>query len=86
MITGSDLETKALNSEWRKRIASCPEAKQASDNLEFHRRKVRTMTEELRMAEEWEKELVRRLKATEECVKPPLMKIAECLAITRAFR
>ena len=26
----------------------------------------------------WEKELVRRLKTTDECVKPPLLKIAEC--------
>ena len=35
------------------------------------------MTEELHVAEEWEKELVRRLKTTEENVKPPLLKIAE---------
>ena len=39
--------------------------------------KVRRMTEELHVAEEWEKELVRRLKTTEENVKPPLLKIAE---------
>ena len=77
MVTGSDLEIKALISEWRKRIASYPEAKQASDNLEFYRRKVRRMTEELHVAEEWEKELVRRVKTTEESVKTPLMKISE---------
>ena len=70
-------ETKSLSSEWRKRIASSPEAKQANDNLEFHKRKVRRMTEELHVAEEWEKELDRRLKTIEERVKPPLLKIAE---------
>ena len=77
MGPGSDPETKRLFSEWRKRIASSPEAKKANDNLEFHRMKVRRMTEELHVAEEWEKELVRRLKTTEENVKPPLLKIAE---------
>ena len=79
MGTGSDPETKRLASEWRKRIASSPEAKKANDNLEFHRMKVRRMTEELHVAEEWEKELVRRLKTTEENVKPPLLKIAESI-------
>ena len=46
-------EAKSLTSEWRKRIASSPEAKQAHDNLEFQKRKVRRMTEELNVAEEW---------------------------------
>ena len=77
MGPGSHSETKSLTSEWRKRIASSPEAKQANDNLEFHKRKVRKMTEELNVAEEWEKELDRRLKTIEERVKPPLLKIAE---------
>ena len=74
---GPGSEKTSLNSEWRKRIATSPEAKQANDNLEFHKRKVRKMTEELNVAEEWEKELVRRLKTIEERVKPPLLKIAE---------
>ena len=77
MGPGTDKETNSLTSEWRKRIASSPEAKQANDNLEFHKRKVRRMTEELHVAEEWEKELDRRLKTIEETVKPPLLKIAE---------
>ena len=55
-------ETQSLTSEWRKRIPSSPEAKQANDNLEFHKRKVRRMTEELHVAEKWEKELGKRLK------------------------
>lgn len=77
MIIGLGSDTTSLNSEWRKRINSSPEAKQANDNLEFHQRKVRKMTEELHVAEEWEKELVRRLKTIEERVKPPVLKIAE---------
>ena len=39
--------------------------------MEFHKRKVRRMTEELHVAEEWEKELVRKVKTTEESVKTP---------------
>ena len=77
MGPGTDKETNSLTSEWRKRIASSPEAKLATDNLEFHKRKVRKITEELHVAEEWEKELGRRLKTVEEKVKPPLLKIAE---------
>ena len=38
---------------------------------------MRKLTEELNVAEDWEKELERRLKAIEEKVKPPLLKIAE---------
>ena len=70
-------ETKSLNSEWRKRVASSPEAKEAREELGFHQTKVRKLTEELNVAEDWEKELERRLKAIEEKVKPPLLKIAE---------
>ena len=70
-------ETKSLNSEWRKRVASSPEAKEAREELGFHQTKVRKLTEELNVAEEWEKELERRLKAIEEKVKPPLMNNAE---------
>ena len=70
-------ETKSLNSEWRKRVASSPEAKEAREELGFHQTKVRKLTEELNVAEDWEKELERRLKAIEDKVKPPLLKIAE---------
>ena len=53
---GPGLKTKSLTSECRKRLAGSPEAKQTNDNLEFHKRKVRRITEELHVAEEWEKE------------------------------
>ena len=66
-----------MQSEWRKRVASSPEAKRAASNLEFHRRKIRKMHDELSVAEEWEKELEKRLKNAEENVKPPILKFAE---------
>ena len=66
-----------MQSEWRKRVASSPEAKSAASNLEFHRKKIRKMHDELSVAEEWEKELEKRLKHAEENVKPPILKFAE---------
>ena len=66
-----------MQSEWRKRVASSPEAKRAASNLEFHRKKIRKMHDELSVAEEWEKELEKRLKHAEENVKPPILKFAE---------
>ena len=71
--------TDSFQSEWRKRISSSPEAKMATENLNFHRRKVRKMHEELSVAEEWERELQRRLTSVEEKLKPPLMRIVESL-------
>ena len=59
------LRLESLNSEWRRRIASSPNAKKAYHNLEFHRRKVRKMIEELHVAEEWEKKHFKRLKMQE---------------------
>ena len=69
----------SFQNEWRKRIASSPEAKKASDHLDFHKRKVRKMHEELGVAEEWERELQRRLASVEEKLKPPIMRIVESL-------
>ena len=83
---GIDLNMSSLASmsdsfqnEWRKRIASSPEAKKASDHLNFHKIKVRKMHEELGVAEEWERELQRRLASVEEKLKPPVMRIVESL-------
>ena len=69
----------SFKNEWRKRVASSPEAKKAADNLDFHKRKVRKMHEELGVAEQWEKELQRRLNSVEEKLKPPIMKVVESL-------
>ena len=71
--------TDSFQNEWRKRVASSPEAKKAADNLDFHKRKVRKMHEELGVAEQWEKELQRRLTSVEEKLKPPIMKVVESL-------
>ena len=71
--------SESFQNEWRKRVASSPEAKKAADNLDFHKRKVRKMHEELGVAEQWEKELQRRLNSVEEKLKPPIMKVVESL-------
>ena len=63
--------------EWRRRIANNVEAKRASDELKFHKTKVRKMREELGVAEEWERELQRRLANVEKKFEPPLRKIVE---------
>ena len=70
-------QTIRLQSEWKKRIASSPEVKRAGSNLEFHRRKIRKMHEELSVAEQWEKELEKRLEIAEHNVKPSILKFAE---------
>ena len=66
-----------LQEEWRRRIANNVEAKRASDELKFHKTKVRKMREDLGVAEEWEKELQRRLNNVEKKLEPSLRKIVE---------
>ena len=48
-------------------------------NLEFHKRKMRQLQEELTSAEVWERELEVRLRKIEEKVRPPLMKFCDQL-------
>ena len=66
-----------LQEEWRRRIANNVEAKRASDELKFHKTKVRKMREDLGVAEEWEKELQRRLNNVEKKLEPSPRKIVE---------
>ena len=66
-----------LQEEWRRRIANNVEAQRASDELKFHKTKVRKMREELGVAEEWERELQRRLANVEKKLEPPIKKIIE---------
>ena len=66
-----------LQEEWRRRIANNVEAKRAADELKFHKTKVRKMREELGVAEEWEKELQRRLNNVEKKLEPSPRKIVE---------
>ena len=66
-----------LQEEWRRRIANNVEAKRASDELKFHKTKVRKMREELGVAEEWERELQRRLVNVEKKLEPPIKKIVD---------
>ena len=52
----------SLREEWQRKISSSPEVKHAKLNLEFHKRKIRQLQEELTSAEVWERELEERLK------------------------
>ena len=76
-------EMANLNSEWKNRIESSPEAKKAKFNLEFHRKKINRMHEEMSQAEAWEKELERRFKNVKEQVKPPLLILTEQLETSK---
>ena len=58
----------SLESEWHKKISNSPEVKQAKRSLEFHKRKMKQLQEELTSAEVWEKELEERLTKVEEKV------------------
>ena len=73
MSSGPDV----FQEEWRRIIANNVEARRASDELDFHKRKVRKMREELGVAEEWERELQRRLVNVEKKLEPPIKKIVE---------
>ena len=66
-----------LQEEWRRRIANNVEAQRASDELKFHKTKVRKMREELGVADEREKELQRRLNNVEKKLEPWPRKIVE---------
>ena len=69
----------SFESEWRKRIERSPEAKLANQNLEFHRRKIRQLHEELTHAEAWERELEARLQKMKDKVKPRILVFSEQL-------
>ena len=72
-----------FESEWGKRIERSPEAKLAKQNLEFHRRKIRQMHDELSHAEAWEKELETRLQTIKEKVKPRILVFSEQLELSK---
>ena len=76
----SELE-KSLQVEWERKKSSSPEVSQARLNLQFHKRKMRQLHEELTSAEVWEGELEQRLKRVEDKVQPPVMKF--CCQVTR---
>ena len=68
-----------FQSEWRKRIEDCPEAKQSKANLVYHRRRLKQLQEELTQAVSFEKMLENKVKEIEEQVKPPMMRFHEQL-------
>ena len=72
-------ETDNDNQEWRRRVLSSSEAKEARTSLEFQRRKKRQLHEGLQSAEMVEAELVKRLKIAEDNLKPPVLRFLENL-------
>ena len=65
--------------EWQRKICSSAEGSQARLSLEFHKRKMRQLQEELTSAEVWERELEERLSSVQEKVMPPFMKFCKQL-------
>ena len=63
--------------EWQRKICSSAEGSQARLSLEFHKRKMRQLQEELTSAEVWE--LEERLSSVQEKVMPPFMKFCKQL-------
>lgn len=72
-------ENESQELEWRRRVLSSSEAKEARTSLEFQRRKKRQLHEELQSAEIVEAELVKRLKIAEDKMKPPVLRFLEQL-------
>ena len=68
-----------LRRRWKRRIETSQDVHQSKENLQFHRRKMRKLLEELSQAEILEKELVIRHKTLEESMKPALLKLQEQL-------
>jgi hypothetical protein len=66
-----------LHGVWRQQVEASHEVEQARLGLQFHRRKMREMSEELSSAVTWERELQDRCLGLEETVKPVLLRISD---------
>ena len=62
-----------LMKEWKDKVATNPEMRRASVNLNLHHQKMNRLVEELSIAEAWEGELEARRRRVEESLKPPLL-------------
>ena len=72
---------ESTEEDWRRRILASPDARDARNNLETHRNKIRELQEELRVAEEYEAELEDRLSQVEDRLRPPVMRFKENLKL-----
>ena len=68
-----------LTKEWKDKVASSPEMRRASDNLNLHKQKMNRLVEELSIAEVWEGELEAKRRRVEESLKPPLLQLFDKL-------
>lgn len=69
----------ALQKEWDKNIKASPEVKEAIVSLEFNKRKMNQLHEELSDLEVWEVELEKKLAKLKEQLQPPMMKFCKQL-------
>ena len=67
------LEMEKLKKEWEERMARSVEVAKALEDLKLHKLRMKRLTEELSVAEDWEIELEARRKRIEESLKPPLL-------------
>jgi hypothetical protein len=68
-----------LQSLWERQVGASVEVQQARLNLEFHRRKVKKLSEESGNAESWEKVLEAKCSRLEEELKPSLLRFSKRL-------
>merc|ERR1719234_1194105 len=68
-----------LTKDWKDKVATCPEMRRASVNLNLHKHKINRLMEELSIAEAWEGELEARRHRVEESLKPPLLQLFDKL-------
>jgi len=69
----------ALQKEWDEKIKTSPEVKEAIVSLEFNKRKMNQLHEELSDLEVWEVELEKKLAKLKEQLQPPMMKFCKQL-------
>eukprot|EP00088_Acartia_fossae_P028676 TRINITY_DN2948_c0_g1_i2.p1 TRINITY_DN2948_c0_g1~~TRINITY_DN2948_c0_g1_i2.p1 ORF type:complete len:220 (-),score=54.12 TRINITY_DN2948_c0_g1_i2:318-977(-) len=70
---------EGLKVDWRRNLNVSPEVKKAKSNLLYHRKKIQALTQELELAEDYEKQLVDEEKQIENQSKPIMMRFYESL-------
>ena len=64
-----------LQQQWADKLAASSEVREARSSLEFHRRKIHKLEEELSSARGWEGEMEVKSCSLKERLKPPLLKL-----------
>ena len=75
-----------LQQQWEEKLAASSEVREARSSLEFHRRKIQKLEEELSSARGWEGELEVKACSLKERLKPPLLKLKDRLERSEAVQ